>query len=210
MSFDFKAFWGFLAALGPAGMFVVTAADTAFLPTAQAVDLLVLTQAAANPGAAWLLGVCAVAGSTFGAMTLYWIARGGGGWALRRSVSEERLERIRGEIRRYDAAALILPTALPLPFAPMKIFIVAAGALGVSSVRTAAAIVFARTLRYGGLILLGIYYGQQAWAVVRDNAVWAALACVVVFVWWLVVQSSSLSRARKQAVDGPAQRRWRP
>ena len=185
MSFDFKAFWASLAALGPAAMFVVTVADTAFLPTAQAVDLLVMTQAAASPDKAWLLGLFAVTGSTVGGMILYGIARGGGGWALRRRVSEERLEKIRAKIQRYDALALILPTAIPLPFAPMKIFIVAAGALGVSSVRAAIAIAVARTLRYGFLILLGIYFGQEAWELVRANGVWVALGCVALFGVWL-------------------------
>lgn len=186
MSFDFKAFWASLAALGPAAMFVVTIADTAVLPTAQAVDLLVLTQAAAAPQSAWLLGLFAVAGSTVGGMLLYGAARGGGGWALRRSVSEEKLERIREKVRRYDAAALILPTAIPLPLAPMKVFIVAAGALGVSSIRAAAAIAFARTLRYGLLILIGIYFGEEAWELIKDNGVWIALACVAAFAAWIL------------------------
>lgn len=187
MSFDFKAFWASLSALGPAAMFVVTIADTAVLPTAQAVDLLILTQAAAAPESAWLLGLFAVTGSTVGGMILYGVARGGGRWALRRSVSEARLERVRAKVRRYDALALILPTAVPLPLAPMKVFIAAAGALGVSSVRAAVAIAFARTLRYGLLILIGIYYGEEAWDWIKANSVWIALACIAGFLAWILL-----------------------
>ena len=185
MSFDFKAFWASLAALGPGAMFIIAIADTAFLPTAQAVDLFVMTQAAASPDTAWLLGLFAVTGSTVGGMILYGIARGGGGWALRRRVSEERLEEIRAKIQRYDALALILPTAIPLPFAPMKVFIVAAGALGVNSVRAAVAIAVARTLRYGFLIVIGIYFGREVWELIRANGIWMALGCVVLFGVWL-------------------------
>jgi membrane protein YqaA with SNARE-associated domain len=164
-----------MAALGPSAMFVVAIADTAFLPTAQAVDLLILTQAAAAPSSAWALGFFAVTGSTVGAMILYWMARTGGGWALRKGVSEQRIEEVRGKIERYDALAVILPTMVPLPLAPMKIFLVAAGVLGVNPIRTALAVVFARTVRYGFLIWLGIYYGEEAWNAIRSNA-WAAVA----------------------------------
>ena len=166
-----------MAALGPSAMFVVAIADTAFLPTAQAVDLLILTQAAAAPSSAWALGFFAVTGSTVGAMILYWMARTGGGWALRKGVSEKRIEEVRGKIERYDALAVILPTMVPLPLAPMKIFLAAAGVLGVNPVRTALAVLFARTVRYSFLIWLGIYYGEEAWNAIRPNA-WAV---VVVF-----------------------------
>ena len=193
MSIDFKAFLTSLATAGPAAMFVITLADTAFLPTAQVVDLLIMTQAAAAPSLAWALGGFAVAGSTTGAMILYAIARGGGGWALRRSVSEEKLEKIREKLQRWDALALILPTAIPLPFAPMKIFLVAAGALGVSPIRAALAVAFARTLRYGLLILLGIYFGDQAWQVIRQNAVWVLLACLAALTLWLLTKRQPTS-----------------
>ncbi|MBI1354140.1 MAG: hypothetical protein GC160_07325 [Acidobacteria bacterium] len=169
MSLSFKSLWAQLSALGPLGMFVVTIFDTAFLPTAQAVDLLIVTQAAAFPATAPALGVCAVAGSTLGAMLLYSIARGGGGWALRKSASPEKLERIRENLRRYDAAAVILPTMVPIPLSPMKVFLFAAGALGIQPLRVALAVAFARAVRYGGLILLGVWFGDQAWEIFKRN-----------------------------------------
>jgi membrane protein YqaA with SNARE-associated domain len=169
MSISWKTQWTALSALGPPGMFIVTIFDTAFLPTAQAVDLLIITQAAASPALAPALGACAVAGSTLGAMVLYFIARGGGGWALRKSVSKTKLEQIRGSLAKYDAAALILPAMLPVPLSPMKVFIFAAGALGVKPLRVAAAMALARTVRYTGLILLGVFYGEAAWDVFKRH-----------------------------------------
>lgn len=184
MNPSWKALWTTLTALGPAGMFVVTIFDTAFLPTAQAVDLLIVTQAAAAPSLAPLLCLCAVAGSTLGAMILYYIARGGGGWALRKSVSEEKLEAVRGKLEKYDAAALILPAMVPIPLSPMKVFIFAAGALGIKPVRVALAMAFARTVRYAGLILLGVWFGDEAWEIFKQNTpliVGVALALVALF-----------------------------
>lgn len=187
MNIDWKAHWATLTALGPAGMFVVTIFDTAFLPTAQAVDLLIITQAAAAPALAPLLGVCAVAGSTLGAMILYYMARGGGGWALRKSVSEEKLANTRAKLQKYDAAALILPAMVPVPLSPMKVFIFAAGALGVKPVRVALAMAFARTVRYTGLILLGVWFGDHAWEIFKRNTpliVGVALALAALYFGW--------------------------
>ena len=167
---SWRAIWDQLAAYGPLGMFVIAIVDTAFLPTAQAVDLLVVVQAAAAPSMAPVLLVCMVAGSVTGAMVLWSIARKGGSWALRKSVSDEQLERVRERVRKYDAAALILPAFLPIPLSPMKVFVFAAGALGVSPVRTALAFGFGRTLRYGLLIALGVWFGDDAWPLIKQHA----------------------------------------
>jgi len=184
MNIDWKALWATLTTLGPIGMFVVTIFDTAFLPTAQAVDLLIVTQAAAAPALAPILLLCAVSGSTLGALILYYIARGGGGWALRKSVSEEKLESIRAKLEKYDAAALILPAMVPVPLSPMKVFIFAAGALGIKPVRFALAMAFARTVRYAGLIALGVWFGDEAWEIFKSNTpliVGVAVALVALF-----------------------------
>jgi membrane protein YqaA with SNARE-associated domain len=184
---SWREIWDQLAAYGPLGMFVIAIVDTAFLPTAQAVDLLVVVQAAAAPSLAPLLLVCMVAGSVTGAMILWSIARQGGAWALRKSFKEQRIEKVRRQIRQYDAAALILPAALPLPLSPMKAFVFAAGALGVGAVRTALAFGFGRLLRYGLLIALGVWFGDEAWPLIKEHAGWAiaaALALTVVWFWY--------------------------
>ena len=193
---SWRATWDQLAAYGPLGMFFIAIVDTAFLPTAQAVDLLVVVQAAAAPHIAPALLVCVVAGSVTGAMILWSIARRGGAWAMRKSVSEAKLERIRERIRRYDAAALILPAFLPIPLSPMKVFVFAAGALGISPVRTALAFGFGRVLRYGLLIALGVWFGDDAWPLIRDNAGLAIAIVLALTVLWFWLSS----RARRQAV----------
>ncbi len=168
---SWRAIWDQLAAYGPLGMFAIAVVDTAFLPTAQAVDLLVVVQAAAAPEHALTLLASMIAGGVVGALMLWSVAHSGGAWALRRSVSEEKLEKVRVKIRKYDAAALILPTFLPIPFSPMKIFIFAAGALGVSPLRTALAVAVGRLLRYGLLIGLGVWLGDDAWPLIKQHAV---------------------------------------
>ena len=194
-----NGWWASLAALGPPAMFVITIADTAFLPTAQAVDLLILAQAAAAPER-WLeLGLFAVAGSTVGAMILYGLARKGGGWALGRTFKPERIENVRVKLRKYDAWALAVPTALPVPLSPMKLFIASAGALGVGPVKTAVSIALARTLRYFGLIGMGVWFGDDAWRLIQENVAAAVLICVAgvgVYLFWRMRKKQSLSEPR--------------
>jgi membrane protein YqaA with SNARE-associated domain len=184
---SWRALWDQLVAYGPFGMFVIAIADTAFLPTAQAVDLMVVVQAAAAPESALPLLLCMIAGSTTGALILWSVARSGGGWALRSSVKEEKLEKVRAKIRKYDAAALIIPTLLPIPFSPMKIFIFVAGALGVSAVRTACAIALGRLMRYGLLIGLGVWLGDDAWPLIKQHAGWVMAIALALIALVLVL-----------------------
>ena len=189
-----SAWWASLAALGPPAMFVITVADTAFLPTAQAVDLLILAQAAAAPER-WLeLGLFAVTGSTAGAMILYGLARKGGGWALGRTFKPERIESVRVKLRKYDAWALAVPTALPVPLSPMKLFIASAGVLGVNPVKTAVSIALARTVRYFGLILMGAWFGDDAWRLIKENVGVALLICAAAFGAYLLLQKKAETR----------------
>lgn len=183
---NFNGWWAYLSVLGPPAMFFVTVVDTAVLPTAQAVDLLILIQAAAAPGRSIELGLYAVAGSTLGAMMLYYLARKGGSRALVKTFSEERIERVRHKLARYDALALAVPTALPVPLFPMKLFVVSAGALEIDPARTAITVAAARSVRYFGLILLGRWLGADAWPLIKQN-VWIAIVVTAViialFVW---------------------------
>lgn len=177
-------------------MMLVTIADTAFLPTAQLVDLLILTQAAREPETWVQLGLFATLGSTIGALILYVIARGGGGWALRKSVKPERLERIRRKILKYDVLALVLPTAVPLPLAPMKVFVVVAGALGVPPMRFGVTVALARAVRYFSLILLGVYFGEEVWAAIEGRMWMFGLGGVAIFLLFL---AWSRARVRREA-----------
>jgi membrane protein YqaA with SNARE-associated domain len=183
---NINGWWAYLSVLGPPAMFLVTIVDTAVLPTAQAVDLLILIQAAAVPERSIELGLYAVAGSTLGAMMLYYLARKGGSRALVKTFSEERIQRVRHKLARYDALALAVPTALPVPLFPMKLFVVSAGALEIDPARTAITVAAARSVRYFGLILLGRWLGVDAWPLIKQN-VWIAVAVTAViialFVW---------------------------
>ncbi len=198
---NLNGWWASLSTLGPPAMFLVTIADTAALPTAQAVDLAILVQAAAAPERSIELGLYAVAGSTLGAMILYFAARKAGAKALTRKFSEERVERVRTKLARYDALALAVPVALPLPFVPMKVFVACAGVLELDAFRTAVTVAAARAVRYFGLIFLGRWLGADAWPVIRENAVIASVACIVLVALYVFLDRRRQASATSEGAD---------
>ncbi|MEZ5361675.1 MAG: hypothetical protein R2748_04850 [Bryobacterales bacterium] len=193
---NWRAIWDQLVSYGPLGMFVIAIVDTAFLPTAQAVDLMVVMQAAAAPEMALPLFVCMVLGSSVGAVILWSIARSGGAWALSRSIKAEKLERVRAKIRKYDAAALVIPSFLPIPGSPMKLFIFAAGALGISPLRIGVAVGAGKVGRYGLMIGLGLWLGDEAWPLIKQYGGRVAVAALA-----LIAIAFALRARRKVQTD---------
>ena len=64
-------------ALGIWGPFFIALLDSAFVPLAQSVDLLILAQATMAPGTAYLAALLAVIGSTLGSFLLYTMSQRG-------------------------------------------------------------------------------------------------------------------------------------
>lgn len=164
-----------LGALGLIAPFLVALADSALIPMGQSVDVLILAQALANPEKAVAAGALAVAGSTLGSMSLYWMSRKAGRKALEKRIRSERIDEFGARLKRYDALALLAPTMLPLPL-PMKPLVAAAGVLRISAPRVAATIAVARTVRYIGVALLARHYGSGTQAFVEQNLWFAAAA----------------------------------
>ena len=101
-------------------------------------------------------------------------------------ITPEKVERIRGQMRRYGALALALPTMIPAPL-PMRPMVVAAGAFRMGVVRFVAVIAAARAVRYFAIAYVAVNYGEAAVSYLNEYGaiafvVFAAL-CVAVFVW---------------------------
>lgn len=165
-----------LGAAGPFTLFAFAALDSAVLPAAQLVDLMVFAEALAAPESAWLLASWATVGSTMGAMALYFAARQGGRLTLKR-VSPERLRSLREKVERYDALALAVPAISPAPL-PLKAGIIAAGLVKLSPWRVAAAIGIARCIRYLGIVWLARTFGAEAFEGL-EQYVWVVMAACV-------------------------------
>ncbi len=78
-------------------------------------------------------------------------------------------------MERYGVLTLLIPAILPPP-APFKIFVLLAGASRMSVGPFASAIAVGRGIRYFGIGLLTIWYGQRAITFLEENGRITALA----------------------------------
>jgi membrane protein YqaA with SNARE-associated domain len=158
----------YILPFGAPALFLVALADSALIPLAEGVDVLLFTQVVRHPGRALLYAALATAGSLLGCMFLYFISRAGGEVALARRASPARVEVIRQKIEKYEALILVLPAMVPVPL-PMKLFVIASGVFRVHLGRFLAAILFGRLVRYFGIALIAYHYGDQTWIVIRQH-----------------------------------------
>jgi uncharacterized membrane protein YdjX (TVP38/TMEM64 family) len=70
--------------------------------------------------------------------------------------------------------AVLIPCLLPPP-APFKIFLLLAGAVGISAARFAAAIAIGRGVRYVALGFLAVRYGSRATTYVAEHGTQVSL-----------------------------------
>lgn len=180
----------FAVAIGGPGLFIIAFLDSSFLSFPQIIDLLVVTSVLQHPH--WMLYYAGIStlGSVLGCLAIYSVARKGGEALLRRRFSGAAVERAQRVSQRYGVFALLVPSLLPPP-APFKLFVLLAGVSGLAPVRFALTIALGRGLRYFGIGLLTLWYGQQTLAFLETNgrtvAFWLAgivvVGAVLVVIW---------------------------
>jgi membrane protein YqaA with SNARE-associated domain len=119
----------------------------------------------------------AVLGSLSGSLVLFFIGRRGGEAVVRRRFSTGRVDRALGTLRRYGLVAVLI-TCLAPPPAPYKLFMLLAGAAGISLARFSAAVVIGRSVRFVGLGLLAVRYGDRALQLIHDEGETVSLALI--------------------------------
>jgi membrane protein DedA with SNARE-associated domain len=144
---------------GPAGVFLLAILDSAGIPIPSGVDALVVVLAAMSASDALWSPALAVVGSTIGCMILFYVGRQGGKIYLDKRTATGSAHRFRQWFQQYGLWTVFVPTFLPIPL-PTKIFVLSAGALGVSPWRYLVVILSARSLRYFGLAYCGAVYGE--------------------------------------------------
>ncbi|MEZ5400636.1 MAG: VTT domain-containing protein [Bryobacteraceae bacterium] len=146
---------------GPAGAVGLAVLDSAGVPLPAGVDIMLLLVAASNRSMAMLTAVLAVVGSAMGSFILFSIARKGGQVYLEKHTHSQRAKRFREWFERYGLITVFIPALVPIPL-PLKVFVLSAGALGVSPVKFVSTIVAARMPRYLGLAWLGSELGEHS------------------------------------------------
>ncbi len=165
----------FAAAIGGPGLFIIAFLDSSFLSFPQVNDLLVVSMVVQHPYWMPYYAAMATAGSVAGCLAIYYVARKGGDALVRRRFKGGLLERAHGLVERYGVLTLLVPAILPPP-APFKVFVLLAGASRMRVVPFVAAIAAGRGIRYFGIGLLTVWYGQRAMTFLEDNGRIAALA----------------------------------
>ena len=160
-----------LPMLGPAGLFVVAFFDSSFLSLPEINDILVVTSSSVDPASAWIPITMATLGSLAGCSVLWAIGRRGGEPLLERRFGKTQVGRTRAAFERWDLLALVIPALLPPPM-PFKIFVLSAGVFGVPWRRFAGTLILARGLRYVFWGLMGIFFGDEALAMLRAVDRW--------------------------------------
>jgi membrane protein YqaA with SNARE-associated domain len=165
----------FAAAIGGPGLFIIAFLDSSFLSFPQVNDLLVISMVVQYPYWMVYYAAMATAGSVAGCLAIYYVARKGGDALVRRRFKGRILERAHRLVERYGVLTLLVPSILPPP-APFKIFVLLAGASRMRVGPFAAAIAVGRGIRYFGIGLLTVWYGQRAIRFLEENGRIAALA----------------------------------
>jgi membrane protein YqaA with SNARE-associated domain len=164
----------FAVAIGGPGLFIIAFLDSSFLSFPQVNDLLVVSMVVQHPY--WMLYYAAMAtlGSVAGCLSIYYVARKGGEALVRRRFKGRMLERAHQLVDRYGVMTLLVPAILPPP-APFKIFVLLAGASRMRVVPFVTAIAIGRGIRYVGIGLLTVWYGQRAITFLEENGRLTAL-----------------------------------
>ena len=157
-----KRFTNALLALGPLGVFLFAIIDGAGVPTPGGMDALLVYLCANEPHKAYLMAALALAGSLIGCFILFYIARRGGEVYMAKYTSSGRGARFKTWFQHYGLLTIFIPALVPIPM-PLKVFVICAGALGISPWAYLRVLLAARIPRYLALAYLGSQLGTQSW-----------------------------------------------
>lgn len=188
-----------LVAFGPWGILLLSFIDSAGIPVAAGIDVLVILVAVNNPSQAYLGASLAVLGSMAGNIVLFMVARKGGKRFLNQSETPGKTKRFRAWFQRYGLVTVFIPAVIPIPM-PLKIFVVSAGAFRVPMRSFLLVVLLARILRYFGEAYLGIKVGEQSIRFLRDN-IWGLTGCALILLICLFLLIKITERLRKPASD---------
>ncbi|HWQ55591.1 MAG TPA: hypothetical protein VN442_18030 [Bryobacteraceae bacterium] len=183
-----------LGAWGPWGILLLGFVDSAGIPVAVAMDVMIIALAVNEPQLGWLGAAMGVVGSMAGNLVLFVAARKGGSRFLVRSDGQR--GRFRTWFERYGLTTVFIPALVPLPL-PLKIFVISAGVLGTPLRRFALVLLPARILRYFGLAWLGVMLGKDAHNFLHAHA--GALAGVAVLLFVGMYALLKVSERRRTA-----------
>lgn len=175
-----RHFLDVLRALGPMGVLLLSILDSAGIPVVGGVDALLVWVSITNPEAAYSAAGMAVIGSMIGNLVLFFIARKGGQAYLERHTLSRSGARLKLWFLEYGLVTIFVPALIPIPM-PLKVFVLSAGALEISTLAFTVVLLIARLPRYFGLAWLGLQLGSQTLPYLKSHVWQLVLFAVLLF-----------------------------
>jgi len=169
-----------LVAFGPAGLLLLSFADSVGIPIATGLDALLILIAVKTPHSAYPGAIAALTGSLAGNYLLFHLARRGGRKYLEKSGNPARVERFRKWFERYGLVTVFIPALLPIPL-PLKLFVISAGALQTGLRPFLLTVLVARLLRFFSDAWLGINLGAGSGTFLKAHTWHFAGAALLLF-----------------------------
>jgi membrane protein YqaA with SNARE-associated domain len=176
----------YLLHFGLVGLLMVSVVDSSFvpLPVPGVTDIMIIVMAATQRGNWFLLVVLASFGSALGGYFSYKVGHSGGMAFLEKHVPARIFKNVTHWMENHAILAVALPAILPPP-APLSPFVLAAGALNMSSQKFLSTFTISRAIRHAIAAWLGIHYGRT---VIRLwNGISAKYATPVLVVLWIAI-----------------------
>jgi membrane protein YqaA with SNARE-associated domain len=168
--------------LGGMGLFLIAIVDSSPLPTFGGPDILTAILAARHRQPWYYYAAMATSGSVIGAYLTFRMARRAGSAYLQRKFGERRISRLLEYFERWGTGALIVTTAVPLPF-PTGAFFAAAGVVNYPARTFVTVVALSRAARYAAIAAIASLYGRQFIRVLRHPQLymgWLILITVIV------------------------------
>jgi len=186
--------------LGGLGLFLLAIVDSSPIPTFGGLDILTAILAARHREPWYYYAGVATAGSVIGAYLTFRMARKAGLDYLNRKFRKRKVAKLLKYFQRWGTGALVVSTAVPLPF-PTSTFFAVAGALDYPLRTFIVIVALSRAVRYGAIAAIASHYGRRFVVGLRHlgrHSGWllAIAAAVVIAVTAAIVLRKRLQSSR--------------
>jgi membrane protein YqaA with SNARE-associated domain len=171
------------------GLVGIATLDSAGLSMPGVKDFLLIYLSSRDPGRAWLYAVGCTLGTVVGSFFIYFIGHTGAR-LLKRKPSDREMSKAKKWLVKNDFLTVLVASLLPPPL-PFKPILLGSGALKISPVRFAFALVLGGCLRFGAEAWIGVRYGVGGEDFLKRNLLWISLGFVAIVVvstilyrWW--------------------------
>jgi membrane protein YqaA with SNARE-associated domain len=171
------------------GLVGIATLDSAGLSMPGVKDFLLIYLASQDPGRAWLYAAGCTFGTVLGSFFIYFIGQTGAR-LLKRKPSDREMSRAKKWLVKNDFLTVLVASLLPPPL-PFKPILLGSGALRISPLRFACALVLGGALRFGAEAWIGVRYGVGGEDFLKRNLLWISLGFVAIVVvstilyrWW--------------------------